>query len=269
MGLAVGVLVSTTAAEGHEFWIDPQSFSVEPGQSVVADIRVGEAYEGSAYSYLPKNFRQFGLIQGSTGVPVEGRLGDRPALDQVPPGEGLLVVLHETTDNKLTYSSFEKFEKFVTHKDARWTLEAHTEKGFPKEGFAEAYSRYAKSLIAVGHAQGEDRALGLVTEFVAEANPYTDDVSEGFPVSLFYLGEPRSDAQVEVFEKSADGTVEIFLIRTGAEGRAVVPVKPGHRYMLDAVLLREPGQALADAGGVIWESLWANLTFEVPNGSPG
>lgn len=251
-------------AQGHEFWIDPHAFVIDPGENVVADLRVGEDYNGSAYSYLPTNFRQFGLVQGRAAVLVDGRLGDRPALSQVPPGEGLLVVLHETTDNKLTYSEFAKFERFVTHKDARWTLAEHAERGLPDEGFSEAYSRYAKALVAVGDGRGQDRFLGLKTEFVAEANPYTDDLSGGFPVALFYQGEPRKDAQVEVFEKAEDGSVEIFLARTDEDGRATIPVKPGHRYMLDAVVLREPERALAEAGNVVWESLWANLTFEVP-----
>lgn len=197
-------------------------------------------------------------------MPVDGRLGDRPALNQVPPGEGLLVVVHETTDNKLTYSEFAKFEKFVTHKDARWTLAAHADRGLPDDGFGEAYSRYAKSLVAVGEGTGQDRAFGLLTELVAGANPYTDDVSNGLPVTLYYEGNPRSDAQIEVFEKAADGTVEITTVRTDRAGQAVIPVKPGHRYMLDAVVLRIPSPALAEAGGVVWESLWANLTFEIP-----
>lgn len=264
VGGLFAALVSMTAAEGHEFWIDPQSFSVETGATVTADLRVGVEYEGSAYSFFPKNFRQFVLMQGDDSVPVEGRLGDRPALSQVPPGEGLLVVVHETTDNKLTYSEFAKFETFVTHKDARWTLAAHADRGLPDAGFGEAYSRYAKSLVAVGEGAGQDRAFGLVTELVAGANPYTDDVSGGLPVTLNYEGKPRADAQVEIFEKAADGTVKVTTTRTDAAGQAVIPVKPGHRYMLDAVVLRIPSPALAEAGGVVWESLWANLTFEVP-----
>ena len=51
---------------------------------------------------------------------------------------------------------------------------------------------------------------------------------------------------------------------TDSEGRVTVPVKSGHRYMLDAVVLREPSANLAEATGAVWESLWANLTFEVP-----
>ncbi len=34
--------------------------------------------------------------------------------------------------------------------------------------------------------------------------------------------------------------------------------------MLDAVVLREPSEALAAERDVVWESLWANLTFAVP-----
>jgi hypothetical protein len=45
-------------------------------------------------------------------------------------------------------------------------------------------------------------------------------------------------------------------------GVVVVPVTPGHVYQADAVVLREPeGESNA---GAAWESLWANLTWAVP-----
>ena len=56
----------------------------------------------------------------------------------------------------------------------------------------------------------------------------------------------------------------VFTLKTDAEGRATVPVKPGYRYMLDSVVLREPAPDLAAGRDVVWESLWANLTFAVP-----
>jgi hypothetical protein len=43
---------------------------------------------------------------------------------------------------------------------------------------------------------------------------------------------------------------------------ATVPVTAGHAYMLDAVVLREP-EGVSNPGA-LWESLWANLTFAVP-----
>ena len=254
---------STSTALGHEFWIDPAEFSIDPGEELVADIRVGENFEGAGYSYLPRNFRLFEIAQGDARTAVEGRMGDRPALAQVVSQEGLAVVLHVTTDSSLTYKEFVKFEDFVRHKDELWTLQAHTARGLPDAGFGEAYSRYAKSLVAVGNGAGSDRAYGLEVELVALTNPYTDDLTGGFTVQSLYQGQPRTNSQVEVFARAPGGAVMVSTVRTDAKGIAQVPVLPGHVYMLDAVVLREPRPELAETS-VVWESLWANLTFAVP-----
>ena len=102
----------------------------------------------------------------------------------------------------------------------------------------------------------------MVTEFVALENPYTGDMTDGFDVLALYEGAPLQDVQVEVFRKAADGTVVITTERTDDAGRATIPVMPGHRYMLDTVILRP--LEVVDEGDASWETLWANLTFEVP-----
>ena len=104
----------------------------------------------------------------------------------------------------------------------------------------------------------------METELTAGLNPYRDDVSGGLPVTLTYKGAPRPDAQITVFEKAPDGTVAQSTARTGADGQALIPVRAGMRYMLDAVVLREPEPAVAAETGAVWESLWANLSFAVP-----
>lgn len=231
---------------------------------MVAAIRVGQQFKGSSYSYLPPNFRRFDYAMGDVLEPVPGTMGDRPALTMEAPGEGLLVLVHVTTDLKVNYTDFDKFQGFVTHKDAAWVLDEHARRGLPTDTFRELYSRYAKSLVGVGDAVGEDRDFGLLTEIVALENPYTDDMSDGIDVRVLYQGEARGDTQVEVFQKAADESVEVFTVRTDAEGKATVPVVPGHRYMLDAVVLREPAADVGEATGTVWESLWANLTFALP-----
>ena len=77
-------------------------------------------------------------------------------------------------------------------------------------------------------------------------------------------GTPRADVQVEVFSRRA-GTKEpalIQLYRTDALGIARFPVIHGHEYMVDNVALR-PVEA-PNADDPVWHSLWANLTFAVP-----
>ena len=257
-------LISTSASFGHEFWIDTLDYQVETGTPLQADLRVGQNFGGSPYAYIPANFRLFELAQGETRTPVAGRIGDRPALNQAAPGPGLTMVLHVTRDYDLTYKTLDMFENFVRHKDALWAFEQHKAEGFPDAGFVELYSRYAKSLIAVGDGAGKDSRFGLLTEIVALANPYTDNLSGGLPVQVFYDDEVRADTQVELFAKSPDGTVSITTHRTDAQGIVALPVQPGVTYMADAVVLRRPDSDLAREKNALWESLWANLTFAVP-----
>ncbi len=235
---------------------------VSPGEPVVADIRVGEAYEGSAFSYIPLRFRRFDYAFNGDILPVEGRIGDRPAMTQPVDGEGLLVAIHVTQDQSLTWTTWERFVGFLEHKDLGWGLAEHDARGLSRENVRERYSRYAKSLVAVGEGAGADVEAGLVTEFVALENPYTGDMSDGFDVRALYEGAPLEDVQIEVFRKAPDGTVEITLERTDAAGEATIPVEPGYRYMLDTVVL-QPLEVVEERDPS-WETLWANLTFEVP-----
>ncbi|WGW05532.1 DUF4198 domain-containing protein [Tropicibacter oceani] len=246
----------------HEFWIDPLATQVAPGGVLAADIRVGQELKGAAYSYVPPNFRRFDIVMGDQMLPVDGRAGDKPALNMAAPTEGLAVVVHVTKDYRLTYDSWEKFENFCKEKDFAWALDAHLARGLSRDKVREQYSRHAKSLIGVGDGAGADRAMGLEVELVALANPYTDDLSAGFAVQALYQGKPQAEMQVEVFDRAPDGSVTTRQYRTDDAGRAVLDVAPGHFYLVDHVVMREltPGAETDPA----WESLWASLTFGVP-----
>ncbi|MGB1209086.1 MAG: DUF4198 domain-containing protein [Paracoccaceae bacterium] len=250
------------AARAHEFFIDAEPFVVPSGGVLTASLRVGEDFEGAAQAYLPPNFRRFDVVMGGQVVPVAGRAGDRPALNMPAPRDGLAVVVHVTRDYRLTYTNWSKFERFVTHKDAVWVLQAHQDRELNTDRVVERYSRYGKSLIAVGDGGGADASVGLLTEIVAEANPYTDPGLSVMPVKVLYQGQPRKDAQVEIFAKTAEGLVTVSTVRTDDTGRAQVPVVAGSRYLLDAVVLRP--LAVDSLKDPTWESLWASLTFAVP-----
>jgi len=247
----------------HEFWISPDAYTVAPAEAIVAEIRVGQEFRGAGYPYVPQNFKRFDLIAGEVSRPVTGTIGDRPALQQAVPGSGLVTIVHQTKDYILTYTEWAKFEAFTSHKDFAWAQARHLERGGTRDRVRERYSRYGKSLVAVGDGAGQDRAVGLLTEIVALANPYTDDVSGGLPVRVLYDGAARADVQVEVFAKAVDETVSVDLYRTDDAGVAVIDVSPGVEYLVDAVVLREI-EATEDDGPT-WESLWASLTFRIPD----
>ena len=264
--LLLSLLAAPAAA--HEFWVEPEGYEIPADGMLVADLVNGEDFQGQTLPYLPRSFRHF-VITGAGGLTkVAGRTGDIPAVNVTPPAEGLNVIVFASADSTVTYKDWETFLRFIAHKDLGDAAERHDARGLSREDVKEVYSRYSKALVAVGDGAGADSRTGLETELVALTNPYTDDVSGGMRLQLFYGSEVRADAQVEIYErplKSEDlEELNVFTVRTDAEGVATVPVKPGFEYMADAVVLREPDPAKAEATGAVWESVWANLVWSVP-----
>ncbi len=264
--LAVGLMLMLPvgAAFSHEFWIEPSQYQMEEGAPLEVNLRNGDEFSGFSVAYVKARSPRFDWIIGDRVVPVASRSGDNPALKKNVMQDGLHVLVHQSSVSTIRYTNWEKFQRFADHKDFPNILERHRQRNLPESGFAEAYTRYSKSLISVGSGKGSDAAAGLEIELVALQNPYTDNVSEGLSVVAHYNNQIRADAQIELFEKSPQGNVNISLHRTDRHGVVVLPVKSAHTYLVDMVVLREPAAELAESRKVAWETLWASLTFAVP-----
>jgi uncharacterized GH25 family protein len=257
----IAVLLAQPAL-AHELWIEPTEFQPDPSAPVEAHLVNGQKFEGLQLAFLPGFVARLDLSLGETTAKVAPRIGSKPALTAPALGDGLHVAVYQSLPATVKYATIEKFESFVAHKDLGDAVARHRARGLPEVDFVEVYTRFSKSLIGVGAAAGSDRDFGLETELVALANPYTDDMSGGLPLRLTYRGEVRAGAQVEIFDRAPTGEVTITTPRTDAEGVVTVPVTPGHVYQADAVVLREPEGD--NVTGAAWESLWANLTWAVP-----
>ena len=256
-------MLAVDAAKAHEVWLAPDAYRVPPGGTIAVELMNGEGFEGSRQIYNRNSFTRFEHHAAGTVTDILGRLGDRPVFRLEDATPGLHRVVYQSTSSWLTYTEWDKFMAFARHKDFADIEARHQARGLPRTGFVETYARFAKTLIAVGEGSGADRDMGMDTEIVALANPYALN-GGSVPVRVLYLGKPRTDVQVEVFERAPDGAVEISLLRTDGAGEADVPVKPGHIYLVDAVVLREPEPDLRPRENAVWETLWASLTFAVP-----
>ncbi|WP_299164895.1 DUF4198 domain-containing protein [uncultured Tateyamaria sp.] len=259
--LSLWCAICAGVATAHEFWIEAEAYQVAPSGKLVARLKNGQEFKGTTLSYFEGRFTRFDVVVGDTIRPVEGRMGDNPALDVPAPVGGLVRVVHETTPSFVTYSEWPKFQKFADHKGFPDIAARHAANGFPEVPFKERYTRHAKALIGVGDAAGSDKALGLKTEFVALTNPYAPDFDGMMTVQVLLDGAPRIDAQVEVFDRDPSDAVTITLHRTDADGIAQVPVTPGHTYLFDAVTL---APITGETSEAVWDTFWAALTFAVP-----
>jgi hypothetical protein len=261
---AVVGLAAAAPALSHEFWIEPQDYQVDVGDTITANLVNGQQFGGTALGFFENRFTRFDLTVAGQTPPVIGRLGDRPALAMQAQQDGLYIYSYASTISRVRYQEWAKFQSFADHKDFADMRARHDARALPEADFWEAYSRFAKTLIAVGDGAGADQATGLETEFVMLTNPYVDP-ADTVDVQLFYQGNIRADVQIELFEKASDGSVAVTLHRTNAQGIGTLPVQAGHSYLVDAVVLREPSAELAADKDVVWETLWASLTFRMPD----
>lgn len=270
MAATLALLPGASQGFANEFWISPEVYRLPSGESVLADLLVGEEFRGAAQGFAPRTFNRFEILAGENVVSVEGRPGDVPAMNATDLPEGLAVIVHETAARDLTWNDWDEFAAFAETKGLGDVLAMHAERGLDRATVREEYIRFAKSLVAVGHGRGEDRMTGMRTELVALANPYTDDLAGAMPVQLWLDGEPRRIARVEVFSRTIGGDdAELSVFETDGNGIVVLPVQRGMEYLVNAVTLEavenegENGGP-AEEGTPDWRTLWASLTFSVP-----
>ena len=265
---ALATTLIALPVSAHEFWIDPEAYVLNVGDRIEARLRNGDNFKGSAYPYIDDFASRFELHTRRGGAPVRARNGDNPALDVKTEAGGLHVVVYDSAMYSLTYDNWEKFQKFIDSKpNLGWVYAEHEKRGFPREKIKEGYYRYPKALIKVGSGAGRDGPRGQLFELVAEINPYSDAARDGVRVQLLYEGAPFADTDIQIFHypNGAEEAVKDH-VTTDATGRAVIPVFDGGRFLINATHMREPRPEAA-ARGMMWESIWASLTYELPRGN--
>ena len=265
--LAVGLLAGLISlpSSAHEFWLEPSDFQPKVGDVVTVDLVIGTHFDGFFSPYTPDEIAAFGLIDAAGNTAITGRFGDMPAGQFVVAQVGLSLLYHQTTPSYVTYTKPEKFISFAVEKgfaDVAARYQKQTAENFR---LVEKYRRFAKSLIMVGPASGQDQLLGLEMELVALTNPYQQSVSKEFTVAVYESGVPRPGAQVTVFIRHTPSDVEEKITIADERGQVHLSLLPGRHYLFDSVKL----QPIKDADPIKnaeWESLWAALTFAVPDG---
>lgn len=257
---ALGLLIAGPSL-AHEFWLDPEDFTLESGEELNVDIKVGQDFNGNIYGFNPESHFDYSLTDSAGKHAIDGRLGDRPSVQQIPENDGLVVLNHFSSTLRVTYDEAGTFESFVTSKGLDWVLEQHRERGLPDVGFGEGYTRFAKTLIAVDGGEGRDAPTGMPFELIARANPYTDDMTNGLPVQLLWNGRGLGDIQVDIFRKVGDTVTKTHVV-TDSNGRTIIPVESGI-YLINAVHMTIPSAEDIERTNAVWHSLWASMTFEI------
>ena len=261
--LAGALALSSAAALGHDFWIEPSSFRPAIGSTVGVRLVVGQKFRGDALPRNPAMISRFVLVTEAGEIPVPGRAADDPAGSVRIEQPGLGLIAYRSLESSISLEAA-KFEEYLKEEGLEAVIEARARRGESAKPSKELFSRSAKSLIQASGSgtTGFDRILGLTLELVPEKNPYAMAAGDDLSVRLLFEGRPLAGALVVALpwdepdrrvaaRSDRDGRVALRLARTG-----VWLVKAVH-------MVPVAGDPNAD-----WRSVWASLTFEVPASAP-
>lgn len=226
----IGLLLVSSTAIAHDFWIQPDRYRSEPGVSVPVTLQVGHG-PSRQRSQLPlRRITRFAAITPD-GTAIDLRAGlnlgaateDGEVQFQAP---GTYVVILETDNHARTLDGLE------------------------------SYSRHSKALLQVGPAQSAQatQALGLPLEIVPDVNPYS--AGDVLPVHVLFAGEPLAGARVELTNLEHDAeTLETHL--TGRDGQASFALPAGGKWLLNVVWKKR----LAEGRETEFETYFSSLSF--------
>ena len=267
--LVAGALILPLSAMAHDFWLQPTTFVLAPGQATAMIVEVGHGRDRQK-SLIEANrvtrFDAFGA-GGVKDIRSWLTLGDANRDTQLKfDRPGLQLLSFETNGTysdlpDIRYNDYIWFEGLTPAIAQRERLHQTTADG------KEVYSRRAKALIQVGGYSKADDAVathmvGLSLEIVPEVNPYAPGFKGALPVRIYFDGKPLPGATVMMNNLDFDDR-PTQIVLSDASGHATLNFPHLGLWQANVVWTRPiQGDPRAD-----FETTFSSLTFGYAPGS--
>jgi len=255
---AILLALLPSAAVGHDFWIEPSSFHPPVPADLSVALRAGQDFRGEPVPRMASRIVRFAVISSGKERPIEGLPGADPAGLVRIEEPGLSILVYRSNRATLELNA-EKFEEYLAEEGLERIVAERARRGERGRPSREVYSRSVKALVFAGaDRSGSDRAVGLTLELVAEKSPEILRPGQVLPVRLLWEGRPLEGALVVAMSRR-DPSRKVSA-RTDRQGRVSLSLPAEGIWLVKSVhMAPAPKETGAD-----WESLWASLTFEIP-----
>lgn len=228
--IALLLLVLAVPAHGHDFWIEPATFTPAAGAPVSLRLKVGEHFEGEAVPRRPGRIERF-FARSATG---EFEVTDHVVIRD----KGTTIVAYRSKPSRIELKA-ETFDKYLAEEGLEHLVPARG------KAVTELFSRAAKTLLQSGGGAVKDRPVGLRLELVRHGDRF----------QVLFEGKPVQKALVVAIRRGAPASS--VRLRSDAAGFVVFPPFTRGQWLVKTVHIVPSVEA-------DWESIWASVTFAVP-----
>jgi uncharacterized GH25 family protein len=254
------VLACYGVLSAHEFWLRPQKYYAQVGETLTIDFLVGENFTGEFWDLSKHSVAKLELITstGRKNLLGEVKMAKGKNLTYKLAAEGCHLFALESNAAYLELDA-EKFNDYLREDGLENILDDRTKGGELGSPSRELYTRYAKLLVQSGKRQDEvyKRKVGLKHEIIPLSNPFGLKSGDYMECRVVFNDEPAAHQLVKVWNFIGN---RIFLqnIYTEKDGTMKFPISNAGPWMVSTVRMEKSDNAEAD-----YESSWASLTFGI------
>jgi hypothetical protein len=241
----------------HDFWIESDQFTPDPGQTLDIRLREGVNFKGNTLPFIPDWFKDFSKVTSAGRSPVESIIGDDPAAT-LTVSEGALLLGYRSNRNFVNLDA-NKFNSYLEEEGIEFIREQRIALGQDNEPAPEYFVRCAKALIQSGDSKENiyNAELGYILELIAEDDPYQLNPGDELTFRLIYRNKPAAGLLVQAFTREKPEMRQ--RIRTDSTGRATIQLTEPGVWMIKAVNI----QPIIGDPKAAWQSYWASYVFEL------
>lgn len=256
-------LCSASAAQAHDFWLQPRSFQATVNTPVPFTIQVGHGKDRQRWAGRVERVVQFRSLGPTGAVDHKADLKAQPSpvdAEIAFRSPGVHVVVFETTPAEsdlpaLRFNDYAKAEGLTPALRFREQTKSTDKPG------RELYSRRCKALIRVGQPDGKPqpqvtRPVGLTLEIVPERDPYALGPNDDLPVRILFEGRPLSGALVKLTSLEFDAR-PIATHLSDSAGRAAFKVPRTGTWLLNVIWTKP----ISNNPKADFETTFSSLTF--------
>ncbi|QQS42916.1 MAG: DUF4198 domain-containing protein [Acidobacteriota bacterium] len=259
--VTLAIIALAANAFAHEYWFEPGSFFLKPGDSTPIHLYVGDGLSKDLEEreYQPDMTPMFSLFFGNGATDVRSSLaaGQTPVhkFSASEPGNYLLAMHRDWAYITLEP---EEFEAYLREDGMGYIIAERRKLGETDSPGKERYSRYLKSLIQVGDAQDENfgRDAGLKLEITPDENPYSKRLGSTLSFTVKFDGKPLAGKTVFASNRSTAKQK----LRTDRNGRVRMRINAEGLWLVHLVFMQ---RCASECGEADWESFWGAYSFGV------
>ena len=257
--LVITVMLTSFLLQGNEFWIMPNKFIYNSGETVNVRFFTGENFIGKTWdgnrSKIHSLFFYWSDVNDSCNQHLSTLPGDSLNISVIDEGTAMLAFHSKPAIKELNATEFEHYlaENRLTN-----VIEARKSAGTVDKPGRESYQRCAKTIFQVGSKTDKTytKKTGLPIDIIPGDNPYSLTTDGDFKVKIFYKGKPLKNAPVKVWHRLNE-KISIHNLDTDDEGEVSFFISTLGEWMVTSIVM-EPlkGNTKAD-----WQVYHGSLTW--------